>query len=140
MQLDHVLLTLFFYKVFTKLCWQASVCLCHFPLCYGASFLFVQRWKLVFVRCAGGGTSCKPAPGQQLSHICLHVDKERLQDVPLLFWLCIETWCAKVSEHVSRCPLCGLPSSHIIFLLMQPFPFVVEFSFHLIAMCKTAVT
>lgn len=74
---------------------QARVCLCCLPLCFGASFLFIWSWKAVLVCCGGGGISCKLAPGRQLSRICLHVDKERLQDVPLLSWLRVEPWCAK---------------------------------------------
>lgn len=72
-----VRLNLCLYKVFINSAGkQARVYLCPFPLCFGASLLLVQSWKPVLICCAGGGVSCILAPGQQLSHICLHVDEE----------------------------------------------------------------
>lgn len=129
MQLDHLLLNLFLYKDFISSAGkQAGVSLGHFPLCFCASFLLTQRWKHVLICCVGGGVSWILAPGQQLSHICLHVDKEWLQDVPLLSWLCIEPWsvqnwaCVYIGTDFACFPL-----TLLLFLLIQLLLFVMKF-------------
>lgn len=127
MRLDCLLLH--YLQSLYQLCWQASKGLSlPFPLCFGASFLLMQRWKLVLVCSAGGGVSCMLAPGQQLSHICLHVDEEWLQErfssFLAMYW---NLKCAKVSMRVRRHSLCMIPINTIIFLLIQLFLFVMKF-------------
>lgn len=63
------LLKLFLYKAFiTQLASRHGFVFA--PLCFGARFLLIQRWKLVLICCAAGGGSCLLAPGQQLSTSC----------------------------------------------------------------------
>lgn len=61
------LLNLFLYKAFITLLASRFVLA---PLCCGALFLLIQRWKLVLICCAAGRGSCLLAPGQQLNHSC----------------------------------------------------------------------
>lgn len=68
-QLDDLLLKLFFYKAFITLL-ASRHGFVFAPLCFGAYFLLIQRWKPVLVCCAAAGGSCLLAPGQQLSHSC----------------------------------------------------------------------